>query len=683
MELAPERVLKLDSPVWGVARDDACYVITNKGCAYLLGEDLLPIPVARDLGRPHLASCSGRDLVLVVQSGGNYVHYNVSPGGVRFSYVLPGRVDGVSLLRDGSAVFWMRDPKSILRSRIMVVKEDSSSIFSYKRVLSAASRGNYLYLLSMNALSKVEVGPGGIGEVWSVRGLPGGCSRVLSVDGKVLVRCESEVLCFDDDGKLLWRREGRESLTPWLRNAVLWEFEDSAVSIVDLETGSVSTVKLNPVYFVVSSRENLLVVMRYKLAELSPEGALKKVVMLPIPVVENLVPWGKYVFTMREWLIVAYPRKPVVAIEKASLRSEEGRHVLDVSLSVRRPSSGLPVSKSPISVRVGRKTLTATLGEDGKATLSIPLGEGLHTLTIEVVEEVRVGDAELRYETVDSKEVEVPPPSKPVEIKVGDILGGKFVVRERLGGGGFGEVYRALDILLERSVAVKVPRRYLVGDPEDLVVEAAKLSEAARKLNREKRVVVEIYEAGTYKLESIKREEKGEVAALILEYVESGSLRSIITSDTLSQEEKVELARRIADRVYRLNEAGIIHGDLKPENILIAEGLLPILTDFYTAVFLKKFEKTRRLRRIVLTELYAPPELIERGEVNDKTDVYSLAVVIVELLTGIPPTPGNIPIKLLETAGLTSRAVETLIKCLSPEPSQRPTIPELIESLQA
>ena len=455
---------------------------------------------------------------------------------------------------------------------------------------------------------------------------------------------------------------------------VLWDTESPTLTILDARGGEAREVELEPVFSVVTASGKLYVLMRWKLAVPSSRGEALEVFYLPVPLVECFSPEPPLFFGVREWLIEAEPVAPFIQLVRVQVEPVEAQPVLHFELSVSRPGSLKPL-EAQVAVSLGGAVEKATLRE-GVGRVTLTPQPGLQKLTITVEEAVKVGCFTVQRAVEVVREIEVPA-VEPVQHAVGDLLGGKVVLREKIGAGGFGVVYRGRDIVTDRLVAVKIPHSYLT--PSDtqsqLVTEALKAAEISKRLNRERKTAVEIYEAGVYELRNLSGAGKGRVVAIIMEYCEGGSLRSLLTSGKLRK--PLEALSKIAEKVALLSREGIVHGDLKPENILFTSWGEPLLADFYTATILSKFENLKKYAKIVFTEGYAPPELIERGEVNTKTDVYSLAALTVEVLAGAVPAAGTIPAKLLEQASLKPELVQVLARALSPDPSKRPPAEEL------
>lgn len=207
---------------------------------------------------------------------------------------------------------------------------------------------------------------------------------------------------------------------------------------------------------------------------------------------------------------------------------------------------------------------------------------------------------------------------------------GRFDLVEEVGSGGFGSVWRAHDRELGRTVAVKLAYRDRVSaiEAEDLFHEAR----ATAKLKHPG--IVRVLEAGL---------EDGR-AYIVTEYVDGPDLAEWMVIHPIPPTEAARLCLRIAEALEYAHQAGIVHRDLKPSNILIGSNGEPFLVDFGLA----KREPTEASvsldGRILGTPAYMAPEQA-RGESHDtdhRADVYSLGVILFELLTGDRPFRGNL-----------------------------------------
>src|SRR5499427_2938777 len=209
---------------------------------------------------------------------------------------------------------------------------------------------------------------------------------------------------------------------------------------------------------------------------------------------------------------------------------------------------------------------------------------------------------------------------------------GTYRIDGPLGAGGMGIVYRATDTKLDRPAAIKVLPENL-ADPE-----------ARRRFQREAQMVsslnhphiVTVYDAGEYQ----------DRQYLITEYVDGGTLRQW-ASQSRGWQQIVELLIGVADGIAVAHEAGILHRDIKPENILLAKNGYAKLADFGLAKLLEvdpladdAFEgKPGDNSTLIGTAAYMSPEQAQGRALDGRSDVYSFALVLHELLSGTRPVP--------------------------------------------
>jgi eukaryotic-like serine/threonine-protein kinase len=229
----------------------------------------------------------------------------------------------------------------------------------------------------------------------------------------------------------------------------------------------------------------------------------------------------------------------------------------------------------------------------------------------------------LRGPTTDYRAPAPPPaggeasPPAPVTIDHYEIL-------NALGRGGFGLVWRALDTELGRIVALKVPRpdRGFSEEKLSLFYKEARKAAALDHPN-----IVRIYHA--------KR--LGKTFFLVSEFIGGGNLGARSAEKPLSAEQAARLVAQVADALHHAHLRGFVHRDVKPGNILLNQDLKPYLADFGLAV--TEEEQLEETPGIFGTVAYMSPEQAEAGNrrVDARTDVYSLGVVLYELLTGRLP----------------------------------------------
>lgn len=203
---------------------------------------------------------------------------------------------------------------------------------------------------------------------------------------------------------------------------------------------------------------------------------------------------------------------------------------------------------------------------------------------------------------------------------------GRFVIGELLGHGGMGEVYRAEDTKLRRTVALKRMAPCLRADPtyhRRLLKEA----ESSSRLNNSH--IAAIYDVL----------EEADETFLVMEYVEGQTLRQRLCQP-LTFEQFLEIALQCADAVIAAHERGIIHGDIKPENIMLTSAGQVKLLDFGLAKHLPRSEQSSTLERGATlggTPAYMAPEVLLEKIPDQRADIFSLGVVFYEALAGRHP----------------------------------------------
>ena len=202
-----------------------------------------------------------------------------------------------------------------------------------------------------------------------------------------------------------------------------------------------------------------------------------------------------------------------------------------------------------------------------------------------------------------------------------------YRIIKKLGAGGMGEVYLAQDTKLERRVALKFLPEILTKNPEarQRLIREAK---AASKLNHPNILTI-------YAVESVDDRD-----FIVMEYVDGHDLGDYLKAHSLSLDEKLTLVMQIAEGLGKAHSAGVIHRDIKPSNVLIDDDGRPRLLDFGLATF----EGAARLTQTgstVGTAAYMSPEQASSRECDHRSDLFSLGVVLYEMIAGRLPFEGT------------------------------------------
>jgi WD40 repeat protein/serine/threonine protein kinase len=219
---------------------------------------------------------------------------------------------------------------------------------------------------------------------------------------------------------------------------------------------------------------------------------------------------------------------------------------------------------------------------------------------------------------------------------------GKYALLKELGRGGMGVVYESMDTQLNRKVALKLMLTNPNADPKEASIEEERFiqeSQLAAKLKHPN--IVTVYEAGV--LEGRR--------FLAMELIEGQPLSDWRRDSGLGTKDIVALLRDVAQAVHHAHEQGVLHRDLKPRNVLVGIGNHPYVTDFGLAKSLGAAKSAHSLTgsgTVVGTPAYMSPEQAQGNErVDWRADIWSLGVMLYEILTGRTPFTGESPIEIL------------------------------------
>lgn len=215
---------------------------------------------------------------------------------------------------------------------------------------------------------------------------------------------------------------------------------------------------------------------------------------------------------------------------------------------------------------------------------------------------------------------------------IGRLVDGRYRVRARIARGGMATVYVATDLRLERRVALKVMHGHL---SDDTVFQSRFIQEARAAARLADPHVVNVFDQGS----------DGEIAYLVMEYLPGITLRELLREQKrLTVPQTVSIMDAVLSGLAAAHRAGIIHRDVKPENVLLAEDGRIKIGDFGLARATSA--NTATGAQLMGTIAYLAPELVTRGTADARSDIYSLGIMLYEMLTGEQPYRGEQPMQI-------------------------------------
>jgi len=299
----------------------------------------------------------------------------------------------------------------------------------------------------------------------------------------------------------------------------------------------------------------------------------------------------------------------------------------------------LRLTQDELARRVGCAPVTLRKIEYGDLRPSVQIAERL-AMALEIPLEARADFVRAaRAPRPELEEAVVTPAPRLEEIGAEDLSGRAirgYSLGERIGSGGMGAVYRAVQPLVEREVAVKIILPQFANQPEFI-----------RRFEAEAQLVARLEHPHIVPLYDYWREPNA--AYLVMRFLRGGSVQALLQNGAPPLEMVLRLMEQIASALGAAHRAGIIHRDLKPANILLDEDNNAYLADFGIAKNLSNpnLENQTQVDAIVGSPAYISPEQIRSEFVRPQSDIYCLGVMLYELLTGAAPFNGPTPVEIM------------------------------------
>lgn len=244
---------------------------------------------------------------------------------------------------------------------------------------------------------------------------------------------------------------------------------------------------------------------------------------------------------------------------------------------------------------------------------------------------------------------------------IGRVISGRYRVESLIGSGGMANVYKAHDIKLNRTVALKVLKEEHRGNMEFV-----------RRFEREARAVLSLSHENIVRSYAVG--EDGDMSYIVLEYVEGSTLKDLIKSDgAMSPKVAVNITCQVLDALSHAHQKGIIHRDVKPQNVIITPRGKAKLTDFGIARDVAATTRTFAGSNVVMGSVhYISPEQARGEDVTTASDIYSCAIMLYEMLTGQVPFGGDNSVAI---------ALKHLQEDITPPSELNPKVPRALSDV--
>ena len=316
------------------------------------------------------------------------------------------------------------------------------------------------------------------------------------------------------------------------------------------------------------------------------------------------------------------------------------------------PSTGPGANAVPLNTGPG-----APLVSTGPGAPSTPSAGGGAIIAPELI-------YDLEDEDIEPKAPQEGTPLRP-EALVGLVLRGRFRIERKLGRGAQAQVYLARDQVLDRAVAIKVLNQDVAEDEKSL-----------ERFLREARLAARVHHAGCLAIFDFGQE-RG-LTFMAMEYFKGRTLRDVLKKGPLEAYVALRIARDVAAALSAVHEAGIVHRDIKPTNVMVDKTGSVRIADFGVARTLDDGDGSGMM---VGTMRYMAPEQARGKETDRRADIFSLGVVMFEMLAGKAPYGGTLddliarvtrpPPELPDTVEIADEVRSVVRKCMARKPEQR------------
>lgn len=347
----------------------------------------------------------------------------------------------------------------------------------------------------------------------------------------------------------------------------------------------------------------------------------------------------------------------------------------------------LGLTQDELARRVGCAPITIRKIEADDLRPSVQIAERM-AMALNIPLEERAAFVKLaRLERTPAEEPKVTPMPAPEEIGSEDLSGRAirgYALGERLGTGGMGAVYRAIQPLVEREVAIKIILPKYANHPDFI-----------RRFEAEAQLVARLEHPHIVPLYDYWREPN--VAYLVMRLLRGGSVQSLLRNGVgLPPATVLRIVEQIGSALGAAHRAGVVHRDLKPANVLLDEDNNAYLADFGIAKNLSSFSSETQADVIIGSPDYISPEQIRSEYIRPQTDIYSIGVMLYEMLTGAVPFRGPTPFDVMHQhlsaplpplsasrLGLPGSLDEIIKHATAKDPLQRyENVEELLEDLR-